>query len=78
MGASLCFKCIKTPKGYYVYDRYSGDVITVSENDYKHFKNYEEGKIKEVSKRVLDKYQKNGLMLPHEIEEIKHPDSDYV
>lgn len=78
MGASLCFKCIKTPKGCYVYDRYSGDIIAVSDDDYRHFKNYEEGKIKEVSTKVLDKYQKNGLILPHEIKEIKHPDSDYV
>lgn len=76
--AELCFKCIETPRGYYLYDRYSGNIISLNKNEYQEFKNFEEGKVKSIHPEILDKFQREGLLLEHEIKKIEHPDSDYV
>lgn len=78
MEKSVCFKCIKTPKGYYAYDRYSGSVISLEENEYEELLKIENDERVFMENPVLKKYQDKGIFMSHEIEEIKHPDSDYI
>lgn len=78
MDNSICFKCIKTPRGYYVYDRYSGSVISLTEHEFYELQQMDQEEKDKNDGFVLKKFQDRGLLMPHNIKEIKHPDSDYI
>ncbi len=78
MKQEVCFKCISTPRGYYVFDRYSGSIISVSKKEFIELKKIEENKENTENSNILKNFQDRDLLVPHTIKEIKHPDSDYV
>lgn len=78
MNKEVCFKCIKTPKGYYVFDRYSGSIISLTKDEFVELERIEQNVIESDNSVVIKKFEKQNLLLPHVIEEIKHPDSDFV
>lgn len=72
------FKCFKTPQQYYLYDRHTNTVFSISENEYQEFWRIENGGLKADESEIFQKYQKMGVLQENIIEEIEHPAMIYL
>lgn len=74
----IIFRCFKTPKNNYVFDRHTNSVFSVTDSEYVVFQNLLEGKISSETWTVVRKYQKYGLLQSNCVKEIKHPSYDWL
>ena len=70
MDNQIIFKCFQTPKGCYLYDRYSNSVIRVNTEQYDELVKIEAGLAKPSSSHVINELQEKGICLPGEVEDI--------
>lgn len=74
----IMFKCFKSPENYYLYDRYSHTIIELKKSEYDELILVEDGKVLPEQSEILKNFQKNDILLPGRVDEIKHPETDYV
>lgn len=72
------FKTIKTPGGSYLYDRNTNTIVVISREELEELRRVEEGILPERESTVLQKYQSLGVLAPNIVEEIHHPDTEYL
>lgn len=72
------FKCFKTPKKKYVYDRHTNSVFSVSDQEYDEFCKIELGKLSADESKVFQQFQKMGVLQENVIEEIENPGSIFL
>ena len=78
MDNQIIFKCFQTPKGCYLYDRYSNSVIRVSTEQYDELVKIEAGLAEASSSYVIKELQEKGICLPGEVKEIFHPMTPFL
>ena len=72
------FKCFKTKKASYVYDRSTGSLCVVNEKEYRELLEIEKGSLDPKKSCALAKYQQQGIILSNTVEALKHPETDYL
>ncbi|MEC0168820.1 Cys-rich peptide radical SAM maturase CcpM [Paenibacillus graminis] len=70
---NIVFKTIKTPTGFFVYDRNRDALLNVSSSEYDELEAVSCGKVRDTESKVLSKYQKDGYLLENKLEGIEHP-----
>ncbi|MCM1083956.1 MAG: Cys-rich peptide radical SAM maturase CcpM [Clostridium sp.] len=75
---NVIFKCFKTLRGYYVYDRFSNTVININKTQYEELLSVQNGNIKEEESGALRTLQESGALQINNIEKIYHPETDYL
>lgn len=78
MDNQIIFKCFQTPKGCYLYDRYSNSVIRVNTEQYDELVKIEAGLAEPSSSHVINELQEKGICLPGEVEDILHPSTPFL
>lgn len=78
MTSEIIVKCFRTPGNAYVYDRHTGSLIVVSEEEFQDFLTIERGGTSEKANHTLRRYQALGMFQPNQIESLKHPETDYL
>ena len=78
MDNQIIFKCFQTPKGCYLYDRYSNSVIRVNAEQYDELVKIEAGLAEPSSSHVINELQEKGICLPGEVEDILHPSTPFL
>lgn len=74
----VVFKTFSTPNRYYLFDRNTNVIITISESDFFVLEKMTKGEYTQNIHEVLIKFQRNGFLLPSVIKTHKHPASDYL
>ncbi|AEY66672.1 Cys-rich peptide radical SAM maturase CcpM [Clostridium sp. BNL1100] len=74
----IVYKLIKTPKKYYVFDRNRNKILNISKEDYEELDKLQKKEISENEVGCLPKYQKYGYLKENVIEEILHPETEYI
>lgn len=70
----IVFKTIKTPKGYYVYDRNTNKILKISEHEFKQLLEVEKGTRNFDDFVHKDKFQSRGFLKDNVVEKIEHPE----
>lgn len=68
----IYYKTLKTPKGFYVYDRQSNKLLQITEEVYNELNS---GK---PSNETLQRFQVKGFLLESKLEKIEHPDNELL
>lgn len=74
----VIIKCFRTPDYYYVYDRYSNALISLSDDEYNELKRVEEHTLPAEESRVIRSLQKEEVCLPNHVEKIEHPETLFL
>ena len=69
----IVYKLFKTYKHNYLYDVSTGKVLNITDDDYYYMSEYQLGNPSENSNLIIANFQKQGLLLNHNIEQIQHP-----
>ena len=77
MSGNICFIVYKTARAKYLYDCYSNSITRISNKVYQDLKDYENG-LTSAKNPSIRKLQKYGLLMPYEICDIKHPETDFL
>lgn len=75
---SIVFKCMKTPKRKYVYDRNTNTVLNVTDAEYDELLEVENRKLDPIESNIVSNMQKQGVLLANRVTEIEHPDVKYL
>jgi uncharacterized protein len=70
---NIIYKTIKTPTGYFVYDRSRDSILAISESEYNELESISNNEKTPNKSEVISKYQKNGYLLENTLEHIEHP-----
>lgn len=68
----VIFKTIRTPEGFYAYDRSTNTIVAVTEKEYDELKTLRMEENPGESS-VIQRFQKKGLFYPNRVETIQHP-----
>lgn len=74
----IIYKTIKTPAGYYVYDRGSHSILKIDKGSYDvlyECENKESTQKDSIFAEVIKKYNNSGYLLENTVETIEHPDT---
>lgn len=74
----IIFRTYKTYGGYYVYDRHTNSVITLSKEEYHELQAVEKGELSPDQSDVITHYQQEGMFIPNVVKEIYHPQTDIM
>lgn len=74
----LIFKLLKTPGKYYVYDRNKNKILNISKEDFRELDMLRKKEITESEVKCLPRFQKYGYLKENVLEEIKHPETEYI
>lgn len=74
----IIYRCFKTLKNYYIFDRHTNTIFPVTESEYKVFEDYLHGKNSDKTQEVLKKYQQLGLLRENQVTKIEHPSYKWV
>lgn len=78
MDKEYIFKCIKTKRNGYIYDRHTNSIFEVKDNEFDEFVRIQKGEINPINSKIFLKYNSQGLLQKNVVEEIKHPSTDYL
>lgn len=78
MDNQIIFKCFKTPKGHYLYDRFSNSVISVDADQYSELVKIENGSLDSSNSCVIAELQKKGICRTGEVDRILHPSTPFI
>ncbi|TGY91100.1 Cys-rich peptide radical SAM maturase CcpM [Petralouisia muris] len=70
---NIIFKGIKTPKHYYIYDRGRNAILEVDAEEYEELENIQNGNLKSIESKVLERYQHYGFLKENTVTKIEHP-----
>lgn len=74
----IIFRTYKTYGGYYVYDRHTNSVITLSQEEFQELQAVEKGELPPEKSGVIARYQEQGMFVPNVVKEIYHPQTDLL
>ena len=74
----IIFRTYKTYGGYYVYDRHTNSVITLSREEFQELQAVEKGELPTEKSGVIARYQEQGMFVPNVVKEIYHPQTDIM
>lgn len=74
----IMYKCFKTLRGFYVYDRFSNTIINLNKTQFDALLDLQNGKIREEDCIELHELQKKGVLKERVVEKIYHPETDYL
>lgn len=72
------FKCFRTKRNGYVYDRHRNEILRLSEEEYEELCLVNQGSMSPVDSSVFQKYQQQGLFQENIVKKIQHPETDYL
>lgn len=72
------FKCFQTPKKNYIYDRHTNSVFSVPDSEFLDFQKIQNGQMKVAESQCFEKYQQLGVLQENIVEEVEHPETDYL
>lgn len=73
----IIYQQLRTPNGFYIYDRSLDTIFTVTEDEYKEFKRLQHSEMASQSP-VIKRYQKRGLLCENDVTVIQHPATDVL
>jgi len=74
----IVYNVFKTPTNYYVFDRNRNKIFNVPEEDYNELALFNQKKINKEEVTCLSKYQKYGFLKESVLEEVVHPETNYI
>lgn len=74
---AIVYQPLRTPGGYYIYDRSVNTIFSVSADEYQEFKRLQDDADAERSP-VVQHYRQKGLLRPNEVSIIRHPATDIL
>jgi len=74
----IIYRCFKTLKNHYIYDRHTNTIFPVTESEYMVFEDYLHGKYNDKTQKVFEKYQQFGLLRENQVTKIEHPSFRWV
>ena len=74
----VIFKTYQTYGGYYVYDRHTNSVLTLSREEFEELQAVERGVLSPDVSSVIARYRQEGMFVPNVVKEIRHPQTDIM
>ncbi|WP_162300608.1 Cys-rich peptide radical SAM maturase CcpM [Anaerosacchariphilus polymeriproducens] len=72
------FKCFRTKRNGYFYDRHRNEIVKVTDEEYEELCFVNQGRINPEKSSVFQKYQQQGLFQENIVKKIQHPETDYL
>lgn len=74
----IVFKLFRTPEHYYLFDRNKNKILSITQKEYEELDLLYHKKINLEDVQCIQKYQKHGFLQESVLEEVVHPETDYI